>query len=68
MRLIVDLDDEDVNLEFVKSTRAVCGNVRLSCRGEVMEAHIVAVADPVAVAGTGHRMRAMYDVTPISEL
>lgn len=68
MRLIVDLDDNDEEIEFVKGTRAVHGNIRLRCRGEEREAHIVAVAEPVCVAGTGHAMRAMYDVTPLSEL
>lgn len=67
MRLIVDLDDDDGEM-FVKHTRDVHGNVRLCCKGQTKAAHIVAVAVPVTVAGTKHRLTAVYDVTPLAEL
>lgn len=62
MRLIIDIEDGQVD-NIRQGAIALLG-----ASGTVTNATVVGVAEPVCVAGTGHTMRAVFDITPLSEV
>ncbi len=65
VRLIIDVDDADQ--EFIRKAAGTGGTARLSSRGEAKDVIIIGTADPISVAGSGDRYKALYDITLLCE-